>query len=177
MRNPGTMIGIIALAGLLLMGMVSAGGKGVTPGDWQGLQEKEAADRLLEIAQRLAEGNSWSSIAVARVYYLAGNRVAAEKIFAHYTDTGADTSDLVRIARVYVEAGEWEKARPLYDRVLEKKPKDEDWLAEAGSYYLFFGDRERAETLLARSFNSDDEAVKNILKAASAYAGVKPSWK
>ena len=82
--------------------------------------------------------------------------------------------DLVRIARVYAEAGEWAAAKPLFDQLVEAAPKDEDWLAEVGAAYLRAGDRARGEELYARSLAQDPSNLHNTLRMASAYLGVAP---
>ena len=41
-----------------------------------------------------------------------------------------DSGDVIRIARVYAHAGDWAKAKPLFDLVIEMEPKDSDWLVE-----------------------------------------------
>lgn len=47
-----------------------------------------------------------------------------------------EDSDLYRIARVYEEAGEWDKAKPLFERYLAANPDEGKDFAEVGSYYL-----------------------------------------
>jgi tetratricopeptide (TPR) repeat protein len=71
-------------------------------------------------------------------------------------------------------AGEWDKARPLFDKVVGMAPKDADWLAEIGSYYNLKGDRAHAEELFARSLAEDPENVYNTTKMAGSYIGVAP---
>ncbi len=52
--------------------------------------------------------------------------------------------------------------------------KDADWLAEIGCYHMLKGDRAKAEELFSRSFALEPKAVWNLLRAASAYAGIQP---
>jgi Flp pilus assembly protein TadD len=85
-----------------------------------------------------------------------------------------DAGDWVRIGRVYDEAGEWDKARTAFDKVLQLQPDDEDWLAEIGAYYLLQGDRAHAEELFTRSFKRQPNNHWNALKAAAAFLKVAP---
>jgi len=79
----------------------------------------------------------------------------------------------LRIARVYRQASEWDKAKPLLDRYVQENPKDEKGLAEAGANYLLNGDRATAENLLARSFKIEPELWATI-SASGAYMDVAP---
>lgn len=146
----------------------------VTPSVWEGKTPEEAAAAILEISATLAGTGSWENIHFGRVYYLSGDQTKGEEIFNRYNGPGAKASDLIRIARVYAQAGDWDKAAPLYDRVVELKPSDSDWLAEAGAWFNLNGDRERAEELFTLSFAKSDKGFKNSLTAAGSYIGVEP---
>lgn len=175
MRKTGFVMVIAATLALgAALGSYAAKKGGVDSGAWEGATPGEAAARLLEIGQDLAEKGSWENIHLARVHYLEGDKEKAEAIFARYRQGKVDASDLVRIARVYAHAGEWDKARPLYDQVLELEPKDEDWLVEAGAFYNLHGDRERAEELFERGFRGAPKNLNNALTAAGSYVGVPP---
>ncbi|MFP5247459.1 MAG: tetratricopeptide repeat protein, partial [Thermoanaerobaculia bacterium] len=86
---------------------------------------------------------------------------------------GPESSDYFRVARVYREAGEWAKAKELFDKYLKDNPKDDKGLAEVGAYYLMNGDRETAEQLFERSFKLESEMWSTV-SAAAAYLGVEP---
>ena len=148
-----------------------AKGKGLDPSTWSGREPGEAASVLLDLAIAEAGGGSWERIAVGRIHYLSGNTAEAEAIFSGYTGPKAEASDLIRIARVYVKAGDWEKARPLADRVVELAPDDRDWLVEVGAYYNLNGDRARAEELFARGFAKKAD-MWALLDAAGSYLEV-----
>jgi tetratricopeptide (TPR) repeat protein len=143
---------------------------------FSGKPAKDAGHAVLAAAQGIAEkSGSWERIAYGRVLYLSGDKAGGEAIFDKVlADKKVKAGDDFRVAKVYLEAGEWDKARPLFDKVLELEPKDEDWLAEIGSYYLMKGDRAKAEELFTRSFTEDPENLYNSLKVASAYLGIKP---
>lgn len=134
---------------------------------------ESAARALLALAWREADDGSWERIAVGRLYYLGGNKTNGEAIFDAILADDHDPSDEYRIARVYREAGEWNKAKPLFDRYLAESPDDEKGLAEVGAYYLLNGDRATAENLFDRSFASAEEVWATIA-VAGAYLGVAP---
>ena len=134
----------------------------------------EAAKGLLDVALRQAGKGSWERIAVGRIHYLGGQKAQGQAIFDAVLAGKHADSDEYRIARVYREAGEWNKAKPLFDRFLAANPEDEKGLAEVGAFYLLSGDRETAERLFDRSFKISDEEVWSSISAAGAYLGVAP---
>jgi thioredoxin-like negative regulator of GroEL len=89
---------------------------------FQGKEPKAAAAALLDTALKLAGDGSWERIAVGRAWYLGGDKAKGQQIFDEVT-SGKKTkaSDWVRIARVYVEAGEWDKAQPIFEKVLTNR--------------------------------------------------------
>jgi tetratricopeptide (TPR) repeat protein len=137
------------------------------------LHPQAAAAALLQAALIQAGDGSWERIAVGRVHYLSGDKAQGQAIFDKVLGDDHEESDELRIARVYVEAGEWDKARPLYDSVVRLDPDDGTDLAEAGAQYLLHGDRAHAEELFDRSFAADTDIWATVT-AASAYAGVRP---
>ena len=143
---------------------------------FSGKATKDAGHAVLTAAQGMAEkSGSWERIAYGRVLYLSGDKAGGQAIFDQVlADKKVKAGDDFRVAKVYLEAGEWDKARPLFDKVLELEPKDEDWLAQIGVYYLVKGDRAKAEELFTRSFTEDPDNLYNSLKIAAAYLGVKP---
>ena len=139
--------------------------------------DKEAADAgraLLDVALQQAGKGSWERIAVGRVYYLGGDKARGQAIFDPLLAGKPDDSDVYRIARVYREAGEWDKAWPLFERYLNANPEEaKDW-AEVGAYTMLAGDREAAERLYDRSFQVEPDELWSTLSAAGAYLGVAP---
>ena len=132
-----------------------------------------AAQSLLQRALAQAGDGTWERIAVGRVYYLGGMKNEGQAIFDTVLGTQKDASDLVRVARVYREAGEWARAKALFDKAVVLEPKDEKLLAEVGAHYLINGDRETAESLFDRSFKLESELWATV-SAAGGYLGVKP---
>lgn len=143
----------------------------IDPQSYRSHSEQDAAKALLRQAVAQAEDGSWERIAVGRVYYLGGMKDQGEAIFNAVLSKKPDPSDLFRVARVYREAGEWPRAKELFDKALQLQPKDEKMLAEVGAYYLLNGDRASAETLFDRSFKIESE-LWATLSAAGAYLGV-----
>lgn len=147
--------------------------KRVDPPSFATMTKPEAGKALLQLALVQAGKGSWERIAVGRVYYLGGMKSEGQAIFDQVLANDPESSDLFRVARVYREAGEWERAKPLFDKALEVNPKDEKGLAEVGAYYLANGDRATAEALFDRSFKVASELWATV-SAAAAYMGVAP---
>lgn len=146
----------------------------VTADAWQGATPDEAASRLLELAKELAGKGSWENIYLGRAHYLAGRKEQAETIFARYSQGKAKPGDLIRIGRVYAHAGDWAKAKPVLDQVVERASEDGDWLVEVGAFYNLNGDRAHAEELFARGFKLEPGSLNNTLNAAGSYLGIAP---
>lgn len=135
--------------------------------------KKEAARALLEEAKRQAGKGSWERIAVGRVYYLGGMKKEGQEIFDSILARKPEQSDIFRIARVYFEAGEWPRAKEMFEEYVRKNPKDDKGLAEVGAYYLLKGERAKAEELFDKSFRQEEELWSTV-NAAGAYLGVSP---
>ena len=150
-----------------------AAARRVIPSDYQGKTKDEAGKALLEQARAQAGKGSWERIAVGRVYYLAGMKQEGQAIFDEVLSRKAESSDFFRVARVYREAGEWPKAKEMFDKYLQQNPNDDKGLAEVGAYYLLNGDRATAEQLFQRSFKLEAEMWSTV-SAAAAYLGVEP---
>ena len=144
------------------------------PAMYEGKSDKDAAKALLEVALVQAGKGSWERIGVGRVYYLGGFKAEGQKIFDAVLAGKHEDGDLYRIARVYQQAGEWEKARALFDQYLSRNPEEPKDLAEVGAYYYLHGDRAKAEQMFSKSFAVEGDEVWSTLSAAGAYLGVKP---
>lgn len=143
--------------------------------DYRGQDGRAAAQTLLDIGMsQIGRKDSWERIGIGRVYYLGGFKAEGQQIFNDLMAGKHDDSDVFRIARIYQEAGEWDKARPLFDRYLRDNPEEEKDLAEVGAFYLLEGDRETAEALFDRSYDVEREEIWATLDIAGAYLGVKP---
>jgi len=145
----------------------------LSPGLFQGKSKVDAANALIDAALVQADDGSWERIAVARVQYLGGQKARGQAIFDAILAGKHAASDEMRIARVYREAGEWSRAKPLFDNYVAKNPKDEKEIAEIGAYHLLAGDRDTTEGLFAKSFAITSEFWATVA-AAGAYLGVAP---
>ena len=141
---------------------------------YHGKDATEAGRALLDIALKQAGKGSWERIGVGRAYYLGGFKAEGQAIFDALLNGKHEDSDVYRIARVYNEAGEWDKAKSLFDRYFASNPDDAKGLAEVGAFYLLHGDRDRAEQLFDRAFEADPNEVWVTVGAADAYLNVKP---
>ena len=164
---------LITLSLLALAAGTGHAAKRVDAPAYRTMAQPEAGKALLQKALAEAGKGSWERIAVGRVYYLGGMKAEGQAIFDEVLSKGSESSDLFRVARVYREAGEWPRAKPLFDQALLLNPKDEKGLAEVGAYYLANGDRETAEALFDRSFKIASEIWASV-SAAGAYLGVAP---
>jgi tetratricopeptide (TPR) repeat protein len=171
-RSAAVLAAGLFAAGLGL-GIAYAKQQTIDPAVYHGRSKQEAAKALLDLARMQAEDGSWERIAVGRVYYLGGYKSEGQAIFDAVLGGKHEASDEMRVARVYREAGEWAKARPLFDKYVAANPKDEKEIAEIGAYYLMNGDRAAAEKLFERSFAIEPE-LWATLAAAGAYLGVAP---
>ena len=92
----------------------------------RGKDKVTAAGALLDGALHLAEEGSWERIAVGRAWYLGGDKAKGAQILEALPAAGKlkEATGFVS-ARVYSEAGEWEKAREAFDRALARDPGDE----------------------------------------------------
>ena len=105
--------------------------------------------------------------------YLGGDKPGGQAMFDALLQGDHEDSDIFRIAKVYQEAGEWDKAKPLFEGYAQRNPKDETDLATIGAFYLINGEREEAERLFDRAFQVKQELWATVA-AAGAYAGVAP---
>ena len=145
----------------------------LSPGLFQGKSKADAATALIDAALVQADDGSWERIAVGRIQYLGGQKARGQAIFDTILAGKHEPSDEMRIARVYREAGEWSRAKPLFDNYVAKNPKDEKEIAEIGAYHLLAGDRDTAERLFAKSFAITPEFWATVAMAG-AYLGVAP---
>lgn len=171
-------LGVTAAAVALLVagiGIGYAAADKVAPAMYHGQSAQAAAAALAKVAlvQAGADG-SWERIGVGRVYYLGGMKAEGQAIFDALLKGKHEDSDEFRIARVYAEAGEWSKAKPLFDDYLTRNQDQEKDLAEVGANYLLNGDRAGAEKLFDRALKVEDDEVWVTIAMAGAYLGVRP---
>jgi tetratricopeptide (TPR) repeat protein len=144
----------------------------VDPNTFLGKESKAAAAALLSVAETQAGDGSWELIAVGRLYYLSGDKAKGQIIFDKVAK-GAKKDDWERIAKVYMEAGEWDKAEPVLQKVLALEQDDDSSQALLGAFYNLKGQRGKAEELFSKSLKKGD-SVWNTLNAAGSYLGIQP---
>jgi tetratricopeptide (TPR) repeat protein len=138
----------------------------------RGKSDKDAGYAALTEAEHLANGGSWELIAVGRVYYLTGEKARGQALFDLVANGKAGGSDLERIADVYAEAGENDKASALYERMLAIEPKDDSSQALLGAWYMRIGQRERGEMFLGQALQRRPNASDYYLRAAESLLSV-----
>jgi len=138
----------------------------------RGKPAHEAGMAALQEAEVLAGKGSFELIAVARVYYLTGDKDKAQAIIDRVSSSKPAASDWQRIGEIYADAGENSKAEDYYQRALAADPKDDTGHAEMGAWYIRIGQRDRGEDLLAQAFNKNPGDVWHYVLAAEALLGV-----
>jgi len=136
---------------------------------------KDAAKTLLDGAMQLAEDGSWERIAVGRAWYLGGDKAKGQTIFDLVT-TGKKVkgSDWFRLARVYEEAGEWDKAKTAFDKAIALDSGDDSGMIEYGALANIHKDRAKAEELFAQAMKKNPRDIWNWANAGGSYLGVRP---
>jgi tetratricopeptide (TPR) repeat protein len=134
-----------------------------------------AAQALLDGALILAGSGSWERIAVARAWYLGGNKIRGQEILDSVTSRrGVESSDWFRIGRLYNEAGEWDRAVEAFERALEMKRGDDSGTIEYAAWANLRKDREKAEALFERIMTKDRRDFWHWVTAGGSYLGVSP---
>jgi len=146
-----------------------------SPGLFKNLSPNDAATTLLDGALQLAGNGSWERIAVARAWYLGGEKARGQTLLDEVTGSKrVEASDWFRVARVYEEAGEWDKAATAFDTALAMSPKDDTGMIEAGGLANLHQDRPRAEALFERAFQRNPRHFWHWVNAGGSYLGVRP---
>jgi tetratricopeptide (TPR) repeat protein len=136
---------------------------------------KNAATALLDGALELADNGSWERIAVGRAWYLGGDKARGQKILDEVTGSrNVERSDWFRVARVYAEAGEWDKAAAAFDKALPTGSRDDTGMIEAGGLANVHNDRARAEAFFERAFQRSPREFWHWVNAGGSYLGVRP---
>lgn len=175
MKNPNTFVFVAVIFAFgFAFGAFAAKKRGVSSTAWQGEAPREAAENLLELAAEFAEGGSWENIHLGRTLYLSGDKERGEILLNQFSQGKAGAGDLIRVGRVYAQAGDWSKAKVLFDQVISLAPNDGDWLIEIGAFYNLNGDRSHAEQLFERGFKESPRKLNNTLTAAGSYLGLEP---
>ena len=140
----------------------------------RGKPDQDGARAALAEAERLANGGSWELIAVGRVYYLTGEKARGQALFDFVMDHKPGGADFERIADVYAEAGDNDKASANYEKMFAIDPSDDSSQAVLGAWYIRIGQRERGEALLDRAMKRRPNASDYYVRAAESLLGVPP---
>lgn len=138
-----------------------------------GKPAKEAAVASLQEAEKLAKGGSWELIAIARAYYLSGDKPRGQALIDKVLAGEAESGDWFRIARLYAEAGENDKAEQFYQRALTADPKDDSGQAELAAFYFRMGKRDLGEEWLGKAFSKNSDEVWHYVHAAEGLLNVQ----
>jgi tetratricopeptide (TPR) repeat protein len=146
-----------------------------SPALFKNQSPKDAATALLDGALVQAGTGSWERIAVGRAWYLGGDKARGQKLLDEVTGSRkVEGSDWFRVARVYEEAGEWDKAAAAFDKALAMDPKDDSGMIEAGGLANLHKDRARAEAFFERGFQRNPRHFWHWVNAGGSYLGVRP---
>lgn len=152
----------------------SKGRPGTAPSDFRGKAPKEAAAALLTVAEAQAESGTWELVGVGRVYYLSGDKARGQALFDRATAKKPGRSDWRRIARVYAESKEWDKAEAALQKGLALEPNDDTILTEIGCYRNLKGDRAGAEEMFEKALAVKSDDNWNTINAAASYLDMLP---
>jgi tetratricopeptide (TPR) repeat protein len=140
----------------------------------RGKDAKEAGLACLQEAQKLAGNGTWELLAVARVYYLSGDKEKGQALIDRVLNAKPQGSDWQRAGEIYAAAGEVPKAAAAYEKTLAADPKDDTGRAEIGSWYIRIGQREKGEELFAQAFAKHPDELWHYVRASEAFLGVPP---
>lgn len=130
---------------------------------------------MLDGALQLAENGSWERIAVGRAWYLGGDKAKGQLILDGVANAkNVGRSDWIRLARVYDEAGEWDKAQAAFDKAFPATSDDDTGLVEYGSHANLHKDRAKAEALFNRAMKKNPGEFWHWVNVGGSYLGVRP---
>lgn len=130
---------------------------------------------MLDGALQLAENGSWERIAVGRAWYLGGDKAKGQRIFDGVaTAKNVERSDWIRLARVYAEAGEWDKAQAAFDKAFPASSDDDTGLIEYGALANLNKDRARAEAFFNPAMKKNPGEFWHWVNVGGSYLGVRP---
>lgn len=156
------------------LGLALAASAVATKDLYQGKEPAVAGDSVLRVSLAQAGDGSWERLAVARAYYLGGQKETAQRLIDAVLSAKPEASDYRRVLRIYGEAQEWDKVLATAEKLAAVAPKDGDDLAEAGAWTNLAGQREQAEALFARALAEKPKDVWVSAMIGGSYLGVTP---
>ena len=174
MRRVAVSVAVAAFVLGIAAGLAIAAKKTFDTTVFIGKDKKEATAALLAVAKEQAGKGSWENLAVARIHYLAGDKAAAQAIIDAVFAGKVEEEDWMRLGKIYVDAGEYDKAFEAFGKALDLDPKDAENYAKVGAFYNLRGQREKAEELFARAFEIKPDELWVTVTVAASYAGVRP---
>jgi tetratricopeptide (TPR) repeat protein len=138
----------------------------------RGKPAKEAGLAALQEAEKLAGSGSWELLAVARIYYLSGDKAKGQALIDKALSGKVKGSDWQRAGEIYAAAGENARAEELFQKTLAADPKDDTGRSEIGSWYIRIGQRDKGEELIAQAFARNPGELWHYTRAAEALLGV-----
>jgi len=139
----------------------------------RGKPAKDAAASALETAEKIAGEDSWQLLAIARVYYLSGDKTHGQAIIDRVNAAkNTKGGDWQRIGRIYAEAKENAKAEEFFQKTLAYDAKDDSGRAEIGAWYIRNGNRDKGEQLLTEAFARHTDDPYHYIRAAEGLLGV-----
>ena len=136
---------------------------------------KAVAAVMLDGALQLAGNGSWERIAVGRTWYLGGDKAKGQQILDGVAEAkNVGRSDWIRLARVYAEAGEWDKAKAAFDKAFPANSDDDTGLVEYGALANLNKDRAAAEALFNRALKKNPGEFWHWVNVGGSYLGVRP---
>jgi tetratricopeptide (TPR) repeat protein len=173
-RRSTVRITIVVLGAAAALGLALAASAVATNALFGGKEPAVAGDDTLKVSLAQAGDGSWEKLAVARAYYLGGQKEKGQLIIDSVLAAKPEASDYRRVLRIYGEAKEWDKALSAAEKLVAMAPKDGDDLAEAGAWYNLAGQREKAELLFARALAEKPKDVWVSAMIGGSYLGVVP---
>lgn len=171
---------VFGVACALLGALAQEGIAEVKAGAWSpamlgGKSSAEKAALMLDGATQLAESGSWELIAVGRTWYLGGDKAKGQALFDRVTSgKKVEDSDWYRIASIYLEAREPEKAKAAVDHAIALAEKGNKALAQFGAMKILLGDTAGGEDLVNQALTKHPKEFWAWLAAGGAYLGVAP---
>jgi len=167
-------ITIVGLGVAAALGLALAASAVATKALFEGKQPAAAGGDVLALSLAQAEDGSWERLAVARAYYLGGQKEKGQSIIDSVMSGKLEASDCRRVLHIYGEAKEWNKVIPTAEKLAALAPKDGTALAEAGAWTYLAGERAKAEELFARALAAEPKDIWVSVAIGGAYLGVAP---